>query len=246
MRDIADYTQKYYKEPGEHYQALYRKKLILDVMKKYSHSSILEIGCGLDPLFTHFGDYQKMTVVEPSRDFYENAVELSKEKKNVLCLKGFFGECVKASKLHKGENDYIILSSLLHELEDPKEILYDIWKICMKDTVVHINVPNAKSIHRLLAVEMGVIDSIYQLSEQQIDMQRYHVFDIEKLSKMVSDCGFEIIEKGSYYPKFFSGSQMDKILQNNIVSEKIFDGLYGLGKYLNEYGSEIYVNVRIK
>ena len=186
-----------------------------------------------------------MTIVEPSVDFYENARQLSHDQLNINCINGFFEDVVEKGIISKGDFDYIILSSLLHELEEPRDILESLKKICDKNTIVHINVPNAKSLHRLLAVEMGLIDSIYQLSEQQINMQRYQVFDIEALSQLMCNCGFSIIEQGSYYPKIFTGGQMDQIIQNHIVSERVFEGLYGMGKYLTGFGSEIYVNVEV-
>lgn len=53
--------------------------------------------------------------------------------------------------------DFIIISGLLHEVPDPKKLLQSIYKICKQDTLVHINVPNVYSFHRLLAYEMGCI-----------------------------------------------------------------------------------------
>lgn len=246
MRDIEEYARKYHNEPGEYYQALFRKKLVIDVMKKYPHQRILEIGCGLDPLFMHIDDFKKVTVVEPSEDFISNARNLSRGDGRIELIQDFFEQCVEDGSVKKQEHDYIVCSSLIHELEEPQKILSSIKLLCSKDTVVHINVPNAKSIHRLLAVEMGLIDSIYQLSEQQLQMQRHQVYDMEKLVNLVNKNGFEILESGSYFPKFLSGRQMDELLAQGIINEKLFDGLYGLGKYLKDYGSEIYVNVRLK
>lgn len=48
-------------------------------------------------------------------------------------------------------NGLMILSSLLHKVEDSQRFLRAVFKCCTENTVVHINVPNADSIHRLLA-----------------------------------------------------------------------------------------------
>jgi hypothetical protein len=43
--------------------------------------------------------------------------------------------------------------------------------LCSANTLVHVNVPNAKSMHRLLALEMGLIDTLYAPSELQKNIQ---------------------------------------------------------------------------
>ena len=84
MRDIKDYTEKYLDLGFERYQIYYRRKLILEFIEKYSPKKILEIGCGMDPLFQYIDPkYLVYTVVEPSTEFYKNAVNLSKQFSNV-------------------------------------------------------------------------------------------------------------------------------------------------------------------
>jgi 2-polyprenyl-3-methyl-5-hydroxy-6-metoxy-1,4-benzoquinol methylase len=246
MRDIEDYSKKYHTEPGEYYQALYRKKMLVDVIHKYDHRNILEIGCGLDPLFLYIESFDTYTVIDPSDDFIENAESLSCGDNRIKCLKAYFEKAISDELFTTGEFDFVICSSLLHELENPRELLSCINSICDKNTIVHINVPNANSFHRIIAKEMGLITDVHELSEQQIRMQRHHVYDMKMLTKLVTEMGFDVIESGSYYPKFLTGSQMDAALEQGIISDKIFEGLYSLGRYVKDYGSEIFVNVRLK
>ena len=51
MRDIHDYEIKYKEEPCETYQVKYRRKKVLELLKKNENKYILEIGCGLEPIF---------------------------------------------------------------------------------------------------------------------------------------------------------------------------------------------------
>nr|WP_287990742.1 methyltransferase domain-containing protein [Ruminococcus sp.] len=141
--------------------------------------------------------------------------------------------------------DFILCSSLLHELEDPEKMLHDIYEIANEKTVVHINVPNAYSMHRLLARESGLIDDVKAFSERNKLLQQNNVFDMEMLITMVERCGFRVIESGSYFMKPFTHWQMQKMLDEGIIDTHILDGLYGMSKFFDEYGSEIYVNCRI-
>lgn len=137
----------------------------------------------------------------------------------------------------------IICSSLLHEVENPKEFLTEIHKASNKGTVVHINVPNANSFHRVLAQKAGLIRDLKMLSDRNLQLQQHTVFDIESLKKIVSDVGFSILESGQYFLKPFTHAQMEKMMQAEIIDEKVLEGLYEMGK--DSYGSEIYVNAVI-
>ncbi len=243
MRDIEDYEKKYAEEPGEKVQVKYRKRMIKSKLCEYKHDYILEIGCGLDPMFMHLNDYKHMTVVEPSEFFYSNAVKMLKDRSNVTLINSYFEDFADSASPNE-DYDFIILSSLLHELENPEIFLQGLRHVCSDTTVVHINVPNALSLHRILAKEMGLIKDEYQLSEQQIEMQRHHVFNKQTLRDLLESNGFEILEMETYFPKFLTGAQMDKIIKEGIISENIYEGLYKLINYIPEYGSEISVQVR--
>lgn len=245
MRDIKDYTKNYVNLVFEDYQVMYRRKQVLAILGQYSHKRILEIGCGMEPLFKFLDskEYDQYVVVEPSEEFYKNAVKESSENSKISCIKDYF----KASEeIKKYKFDFIICSSLLHEVEDPEELLKDIALVCAENTIVHINVPNANSFHRLLAKEMKLIDDVHEMSEQNKLYQQHHVYDKEKLNKVVENAGFRVAEAGSYFVKPFTHKQMFDMLENHIIDEKVLDGLYGIGKYFPEYGSEIFVNVSLR
>lgn len=243
MRDIAQYTQEYVKCNFEEKQVCFRRKKVLEIMASYPHKRILEIGCGQEPLFQFIDDFEQYTVVEPGNSFFENAVLLSEGDSRITCIHEFFD---KKILLPAGAYDFIICSGLLHELENPMEIVEKVCEIADDKTILHINVPNAKSLHRLLALESGLIESVYSVSERGKRLQQASVFDMDMLKQMAADGGFRVIESGSYFVKTFTHSQMEKMLDEQIIDERILGGFYNLAKYLPDYGSEIYVNARKK
>lgn len=245
MRDLEDYQKKYRFEPGEKTQVLLRRKHVIEIMEKYPHDSIIEIGCGLEPLFMHFSDYKKMAVVEPGHDFVTRAKKLAeKHKEKIVFFEGCFEEISSKNIEEFLEYNYIIVSSLVHELEKPTEFMKSLYRVCNKKAIIHINVPNANSLHRLIAVKMGIVKDTYELSNQQVLMQRNKVYDMESIISFVTQCGFEVIEKGSFIPKFLTGAQMDKMLECNIVDEEYYRGLDQIIDCFPENGSEIYVQIR--
>lgn len=241
MRDIVRYIKEYKEERFEIYQSEYRKKFILQIIDKYKPKDLLEIGCGTDPIFAHIPYMHNMTIVEPGQEFYEAALKLSRSTGlNVRCICGFM-EQVDLS----GNNfDFILCSSLLHEVEKPEVLLKKIYDVSDSNTVIHFNVPNANSLHRLIAVGGGLIERQDCLSKRNIELQQNNVFNLDTLSEMVRAAGFDIIEKGSYFIKPFTHKQMHEMMNSNIIGKEVLDGLFDLSKYLPQFGSEIYVNVR--
>ncbi len=245
MRDILDYERQYTEHPFERSQEKYRRRLMKDVIAKYAKEGdcILEIGCGLDPLFVDYHDEYTFVVVEPAAHYYENACLLAEKYNNVLCYQGFFEDVM--SRIMGRTYDIIICSSLLHEVENPRLLLQDIGCLCHRQTVVHVNVPNAFSLHRLLAKEMGLLEDVHQLSDSNLTLQQHNVYDMESLTKLVLSEGYCVVDSGSAFLKPFTHQQMQQCLDSNILNEDILNALDRMcASYMKEYGSEIYLNMR--
>ena len=238
------YETVYHKDLCEKIQVRLRKQDTISLLQKYPHQHILEIGCGDSPLFADFSDYSEMTVVEPGLQFIEHARELAQRegKTNIVFVQGMLEE--KVSQLSEHHYDHIILSGLLHEVEKPEQLLRDVFQLCSPETIVYINVPNAMSLHRLLAKELGIIQDVHDVSERGRTMQQHSVFDLQSLCALTEQCGFTVLEKGSFIPKFLSYSQMEQMLHHQIIDERFFDALNSISALMPEYGSEIYVLVK--
>ncbi len=243
-RDIADYSQKYLDNEYsfEKYQVHYRRKKVLEQIDLYKHDHIVEIGCGMEPLFEYFHDFDSMVVVEPSTVFFENAAEKAKAYKNVSLINEFF----ENAHIDTNQADLILISSLLHEVPDAEKFLNSVRQKCKYETVVHINVPNACSFHRLLAYKSGLIAAPEEFSSMQIKLQQNRIFDLGSLANLVSSADFEVIDSGSYFIKPFTHLQMKALLDTKIIDEKILEGFYDMVEYLPELGSEIFVDIRLK
>ena len=245
MRNINYYEKEYIKEDFEQYQVMYRRKNILEILKQYDTSSVLEIGCGMSPLFKYlkYGeDFGSYTIVEPGERFYSNAKNMAGDNKHIKIYKGFIEEL--AGNISSNFS-FIICSGLLHEVANPELLLKSIAILCNKDTVIHINVPNAESFHRILAKEIGLIENVYCLSDRNKLLQQNNIYNMELLNDIVKQAGFLVISQGSYFIKPFTHKQMFSMIKQEIINEDILDGLYEMSKYMPGYGSEIYVNCKL-
>ena len=171
---------------------------------------------------------------------------LFRSGKNISVISGFLEEQADNVKKLGIEFDFIILSSVLHELDEPAKMLKAVYELCGTDTVVHINVPNANSLHRLIAIEAGLISDVHEQSAQMQKMQRRRTYDMDVLKKEMDEAGFQVVDSGSYFIKPFTHYQMQRCLDEKIFDDKVLLGLEKLIKYMPEYGAGIYVDVRKK
>ena len=109
---------------------------------------------------------------------------------------------------------------------------------------MHINVPNVYSFHRLLAYEMGHVESSFEKSETEIKFKRHTRFDKHSLVKLVEENGFQILSHGTYFIKPFNNEQMERTINQNIIPRDIIEGLEKIIKYMPDLGCEMFVEVR--
>lgn len=212
-------------------------------LKKYPHKSILDIGCGIEPIFPYCKNNINFTVVEPSTTFVQNVKRLAQRRPGITIIQNYFEKVYKLLEKSK-EFDFIIMSGVLHEVPDPQKLLQAIYAVCRDDTVVHINVPNVRSFHRILAFEMGIIESLFEKSETDKEFQRNTHFDKETLFEMMKKNGFQILTFGTYFIKLFSNKQMETIIKHRIVDKSFVAGLEKMIDFIPEFGCEMFVEAK--
>lgn len=92
---------------------------------------------------------------------------------------------------------------------------------------------------------MNIIADKFEASDNNKKFQQNTNFDLGKLKYIVENNGLKVIEDGSFFVKPFSHKQMNAMIQQCIIDEKVLDGLYNITKYMPQFGSEIYVNCKV-
>lgn len=241
-RDINQYTKDYIEHDFENIMVEYRRKKVLEILNKYQPKNILEVGCGIQSIFDFYNNYETFTVVEPSEKFCKMIKKSKNYNQKITVINDFLEN--KTEELKNEKFDFIILSSLLHEVIDPIKMLKCIKQLCNNNTLIHINVPNAHSMHLLWAYKAGLIEKIGNLTEVAKHFQQHTTFTLESLAQMVNSVDFSILEKGSYFIKPFNHSKMQKLLDEKIINPELLNGLYDLIEYFPNNGAEIYVNCK--
>lgn len=186
-RNIESYTNTYLKGDYnfETIMVEIRRKKVLETLQKYNAKNILEIGCGMDSIFNFYKNFNSFVVVEPSKTFANKAKLDSKNlDSKIEIFNDFLENCIHDLKAY--HFDFIILSSLLHEVTHPIDFLKQVTLLLKDNSILHINVPNAKSFHLLWAYESGLIKNIGNLTPTAIALQQNTAFDLESLKETIA------------------------------------------------------------
>lgn len=242
VRDLELYEQAYRDHPFEEVQARYRKRLLIDLLERLKPRHVLDVGCGLDTLANHWRGAERFVVVEPTAGFAEKARRDTTGRDDVVVVEATLEDAVDRLD---GPFDLIMLSGLLHELPDTAPVLDATRQLCGPETIVHVSVPNTRSFHRLLAVEMGLIDRADDLSDMQRRLQQNRTFTLAELNARLAGHGFASFEEGSYFVKPFTHAQMLQLIDTGLMTPQMLDGLWGMARHMPDLGSEIFVNARL-
>lgn len=243
---INQYQENYLNQYGfEAEMVKYRRKLVMERLDALKPRTVVEVGCGPELLYQHYfqvaGAIDQWVIVEPGNEFYAIASESGLP--NLTAIQGFFEEAIPQIKaLLPTPPDMIIISSVLHEVPSPRELLRAAKSIMGEQGVLHVNVPNATSFHRMLAKSMGLIDDVKVLSTRNLELLQQRVYDAASLRIDIEASGLAVVNEGGYLVKPFTHAQMQAIAPH--VGETVLDGLYQLGKEHPELASEIYLEAR--
>lgn len=246
MRDINHYQTNYMADYGfERVMVACRRRVLLERLLKIQPKIIVEVGCGSELLYEHHLKQSDMVdfwvIVEPGEKFCEMA--RLHNLPNLHVIQGFFEESdAMVLEILPRLPDMVICSGVLHEVPSAQVLLTSIANIMSESSTLHVNVPNADSFHRRLAVAMGIMTNLKALSNRNRQLLQHRVYDLQSLKIDLIEAGLNPVEHGGYLIKPFTHEQMELI--STTLGDGVLDGLYELGKQFPQWASEIYIEAR--
>lgn len=95
-----------------------------------------------------------------------------------------------------GPFDHVLACNLLHEVGDPEALLRRAGALLAPGGHLHLTLQNPHSIHRLVAVEMGLIDDERAISERGARYGTRGMWDADELAAMADRAGLRERERG--------------------------------------------------
>ena len=184
----------------------------------------LELGIG-DQVWT-----EKLCAWFPSVTTVDGSLELvtQLQEKGYNAVWSLFENYVPEEKF-----DIVVATYVLEHVDDPELILYLTRENWLEEGgYLAVVVPHALSLHRRLAVAMGLSSYPGQLGESDIRMGHQHCFTCFEMERLLTDYGFSVVLKKGMF---------SKILPNRFLSKEHLQGLFKLGLSLPiEYSALIF------
>lgn len=244
-KDIEGYAATYTASLGyEATMVRLRRRHVLAFLSRRPRGSVLEVGCGLEPLFAFYDGYDLHVTVEPAEQFAAEATRLASDHPRARVVRAYVEEL--PTHMPGAKFDTVVVSGALHEVPDPDAVLAAVREVCAPHALVHLNVPNARSFHRLLAVEMGLIRDVHETSALGRSLQRQREYDRDTLTATVERAGFRVTRFETYALKPLTHGQMQRLLDEQIVPANLPDALDALTHLLPEHGAEMAVEMVLR
>lgn len=204
-------------------------------VKKFDN--VLEIGLG-DGIFTQMlaEKFKKVLAVDGS----EMIIGYVKNKLSKYYNINYIYSYIENLNLYQ-KVDNIVMSHLLEHLKDPVSTLIHLKEIMHQDTILYISVPNALSIHRQVAVKMGLLTKCSDFNETDIKLGHKRVYNPDGFKKDVIEAGLEIIEFGGSMLKPLTNKQIEQSWTIEMI-----EGFIKLGDDYPELCGDIYIIAKLK
>lgn len=200
-------------------------------------SSVLEFGPATGQMTELLSSRVKNVVaVDGSNEFIKIAKNKVKNANNVTFYESYFEDFILNEKF-----DCLIFHHIIEHLENPQLIFGKLIPFLKKDSIIAISVPNSHALSRQLAVKMGLLNSVYDLTENDKNHGHYTVYDWCKTENLILKSGYSIIGRHGLSFKLFSDKQNVDMLINNIIAEEQIKGLWKLADELKEYAGAIMI-----
>lgn len=188
-----------------------------------NRGSLLDLACNdgfiTEILCSHFNH---VIGVDASSIHLDNA---RKRLPNVLFIESLLEDLEINEKF-----DCVTMLNILEHVQDPQLALIKASAFLNDEGVLIIQVPNSEAVNRKIAVLMGTLTTLDELSPWDIDIAGHRRnYDLNMLIGDVKSSGLEIVKTGGIFYKMMSMAQIDWFLENGL-----WDSGFGWGRVGNE------------
>ncbi|HQQ95916.1 MAG TPA: class I SAM-dependent methyltransferase [Cyclobacteriaceae bacterium] len=202
----------------------------LKIFSRYLREGrILELGPAEGLMTPHLLKYDSnLTVIEGSSVF---AAQLKEKYPSLRVINSLFEDTKLEEKF-----DFIILGHVLEHVADPVSLLRLVKTWLSPAGKVLCAVPNAMSLHRQAAVEMGLLNTVFSQSEKDVHHGHMRIYEPDSFKSDFRTAGFQIDQFGGYWLKPLSDKQLEESW-----SQEMLSAFLKLGESYPEIAAEIYI-----
>jgi SAM-dependent methyltransferase len=187
----------------------------------------LELGPA-DGVMTHFlfPHFAHLTVVDGAAGLLARIPDMP----NLVKVHALFEVYLPSRKFNT-----ILMEHILEHVDEPVALLRRVRRWLAPGGKILAGVPNGHSIHRLVAVKMGLLKGPCDLNERDHALGHRRVYTQRDFRTDFESAGLRVVEMGGVFFKPLSNQQ----IQDHWTKEMI-QGFYEMGKDFPEYAAELY------
>jgi SAM-dependent methyltransferase len=190
---------------------------------------VLELGCATGLMTSQLaGDRREVLAVDRSLPYLDRL--------RARALDGVTAVLADVDSFDPGlDFDHVVMTSLLHEVADPTALLARARGWLAPGGRVHVTLQNPNSIHRLTAVEMGLIESAAATSERGERYGTRRMLDADSLMAIGADAGLRVRERGGIMLKPLPNAEMAAL------DDAVLEGFERVARHFPEHCAMTYL-----
>jgi 2-polyprenyl-3-methyl-5-hydroxy-6-metoxy-1,4-benzoquinol methylase len=188
--------------------------------------AVLELGCatGAMTALLAAGHPVRIEAVERSAAYAERA--RARELPRTTIHHGDIPEATPA-----GRFEHIVATNLINELPDPGAFLAHCAERLAAGGLLHLTANNPRSLHRLVAREMGLLEDLHAVSDRGARYPSAPLFDAETIEALARAAGLHCVHREGIVVKPLTNAQLAEL------PDAVIDGLDALTRELPGHGA---------
>lgn len=134
-----------------------------------------------------------------------------------------------------GRFEQIVAANLLNELPDPQAFLARCRAHLAPGGLVHVSVNNPRSLHRIMALEMGLIDDLAAVSERGALYPSTPLMEADTVVALAAQAGLACVHREGVVVKPLTNDRLAEL------PDGVIEGLDRLARHLPEHGALNYL-----
>lgn len=209
-RSLESIAPRYFSPELAGANELYHQHLRDAVIPPEGGESALEIGCGKGMWTSVLCErYDTVDVVDASASLLSGVRLLAEGKRATLAT-----HLSLIEDFHPAPGqvwDHVYMTFILEHLLSPGAVLRKLKTMLRPGGRLFVTVPNARSVHRVVAVRMGLIGSVYDLSDNDRSLGHRRVYCAKRLGALLSRTGYRVTDRKSVGLKPLTLKQLEPL-----------------------------------
>ena len=204
--------------------------IIDNVTTNTKSKKALQLGCSggyeTDYLSSKF---KQLDVIDGSSTFIER-MKKDNKKKNIRFVYSLFEEY----EIVEDEYDYIFCNYILEHVLEPRVVLKRFYTALKQGGLFIATVPNSNAFSRKLAKEMGLINDLKALTENDLRHGHRRVYDHKNIVKDFEKSGYGIVKTIGIVFKILADFQLNELMKQGIITTAHIFGLQRMAESNDE------------